>query len=263
MVALALLLTIAGQVRVLNPVQGVFLSITAPVDHLLGGIFRPIATFLSDAGNLNELQDENRRLRVENESLRNRVTELESDEQLLKELQQALKVTQGATSGTRVAASVVHRDASPFSDVISIDRGSNSGIKSGMVVLSAQGSLMGTVTKTTGDQSFVRLLTDGRSKVAAQVQDSRADGIVRGSANRTLTFELSQAEIKAGDTIVTSGLGGNYPPGIPVARVTEASGTSQDLYRKVTLEPLVRFSTVRTVLVLTSFTPQRPGLEGK
>jgi rod shape-determining protein MreC len=60
---------------------------------------------------------------------------------------------------------------------------------------------------------------------------------------------------------VTSGLGGNYPPNLPIGRVSEVSGSSQDLFRKVTVEPLARLSTTNTVLVLTSFTPQRIGLE--
>jgi rod shape-determining protein MreC len=205
---------------------------------------------------LGEIQDENRRLRVENERLENRVAELERDAALVEELEQALNITRAGGPETRISASVVHRDASAFSDVISIDRGASDGIRTGMVVVSSQGSLLGTVTTVLAGQSFVRLITDSRSRVTAQVQGSQADGIVKGGLNRDLTFEFAQAEVRAGDVVVTSGLGGNFPPGIPVARVTDVSGTPQDLFRKVKLEPLVRISTVRTVLVLTSFLPQ-------
>jgi rod shape-determining protein MreC len=107
------------------------------------------------------------------------------------------------------------------------------------------------------DRAFVRLVTDSQSKVAAQVQGTQVEGIVRGSPGRGLTFDLAQADIKVGDTVVTSGLGGNYPPGIPIAKVSSVSGTAQDLFRKVKVDPLVRLSTARTVLVLTSFVPQR------
>ncbi len=261
MVGLALLLTLAGSTGVLNPFQGAFLKLTAPVDNVFTAVFRPIATFLSDAGSLNDLQDENARLRVENEDLRNKIVGLQQDAERVKELEEALKITQGSGTDVRLAASVVHKDTSPFTDVVSINRGSSSGVKAGMVVLSAQGSLLGTVTKTFDDQSFVRLITDSKSKVNAQVLESKSDGIVRGNAGRTLTFDLAQADIKVGDRIVTSGLGGNYPPGVPIGTVKDVSGTPQDLFRTVKVEPNVRLSTAQTVLVLTSFLPQRLGIE--
>ena len=263
MVGLALLLTIAGSTGVLNPFQGAFLKVTAPLDNAFTAVFRPIATFLSDAGSLNDLQDENAKLRVENEELRNKVVGLQQDAERVKELEEALKITQGAGPDVRLAASIVHKDTSPFTDVVSINRGSSSGVKAGMVVLSAQGSLIGTVTKTFDDQAFVRLITDSKSKVNAQVLESKSDGIVRGNPGRTLSFDLAQADIKVGDRVVTSGLGGNYPPGLPIGAVKEVSGTPQDLFRTVKVEPTVRLSTAQTVLVLTSFLPQRLGLESQ
>ena len=263
MIGLAMLLADVGQTGLLNPFQGLFLRVTSPIESVLTGVFRPVATFLTDAGNLNELQDENARLRVENEELRNRVTSLQQDAEQVEELRKALGVAQNTEAGTKLAASVVHRDSSPFTDVISIDRGSSDGVKAGMVVLSSQGSLMGTVTEVTSKNAFVRLITDSKSKVASQIQETKADGIIKGSPNRNLSLDLavSQATINVGDMVVTSGLGGNYPAGLPIGRVSEVSGSAQDLYKKVTVEPLVRVSTARTVLVLTSFTPQRIGLE--
>lgn len=237
MLGLTVFLTAAGQVGVLHPVQGAFLVITRPAEELLTSIFRPIAGFLSDAGSISDLREENRRLRLENEELRTQSISLQTDAERVKQLEEALKISQGAANEQYLAANVVHRDSSAFTDVISIDRGSNSGVRVGMVVLSSQGSLMGTVTEVFGSRSFVRLITDSKSKVAAQVQ-------------------ASQADIKVGDIIVTSALTGRYPAGLPIGKVTEVSGTQQDLFRKVTLEPFVRLSTASTVLVQTSFIPQ-------
>lgn len=263
MIGLAMLLAVMGQTGLLNPFQGLFLRVTSPIESVLTGVFRPVAAVLTDAGNLNDLQDENARLRLENEDLHNRVTSLQQDAEQVEELRKALGVIQSTDAGTKLAASVVHRDSSPFTDVISIDRGSGSGIKVGMVVLSSQGSLIGTVTEVTNKNAFVRLITDSKSKVASQIQESKVDGITKGSPNRGLSFDLavSQATINVGDMVVTSGLGGNYPAGLPIGRVSEVSGSSQDLFKKVAVEPLARASTARTVLVLTSFTPQRIGLD--
>lgn len=263
MVGLAILLAIAGQVGLLSPFQGIFLTITSPVDRALTGVFEPVATFLSNAGNINSLESENRKLRLQNEGLQNTVTQLKQDSARITELEQALNISQAAGGGVHVAANIVNRESTPFTDVIAIDRGANDGIKNDMVVLSSQGSLIGTVTSTFPTTAFVRLVTDSKSKVAAQVLNSSTDGIVQGSANRALAFNLGQGNIKVGDTIVSSGRGGNYPAGLPIGNVSEVSGSPEDLSPKVKVEPTVRLSTAQTVLVLTSFTPQRIGVPGQ
>jgi len=257
MIGLAVLLAIAGETGMLSPFQGAFLKVTSPFDSALSAVFRPVASFLSDAGSLNDLRDENRRLRVENEQLQNKIVSLQQDSERVKELEKALGILQQPGEEKKLPAKIVNRVSTPFDSVVSIDHGANDGIKTGMVVLSAQGTLVGTVTKTLAGSAFVRLITDSRSKVNAQVQELKLDGVVRGNPGRTLTFDLAQGDIKAGDTIVTSGLGGNYPPDLPIGRVSEVSGSAQDLYRRVKIEPFVRLSTATTVLVLTSFIPQR------
>ncbi len=261
MIGLALLLALMGQVGVLTPFQGVFLRVSAPVESVLTGVFRPVASLLSDAGEIGKIRDENDRLRLENEELRNQVAELEQNAAEIKELRDALNLQQGDTSVTRVAANIVHRDSSPFTDVVTIDKGSNEQIQVGMVVLSSRGTLMGKVTKVTATNSFVRLITDTQSRVTAEVLESGADGSVHGTPGRGLSFDLAQGEIQVGDTLITAGLGGSYPRGLPIGRVSSVSGSNQDLYKKVSVEPGVRISTAETVLVLTSFIPETLDIE--
>jgi rod shape-determining protein MreC len=261
MIGLALFLALAGQVGVLNPFQGVFLRVTSPVESLLNAVFRPVAGVLSDAGEIGDLRDENNRLRLENEELRNRVAELQQNGEQIQELQEALNLQQGDTSVTRLAANIVHRDASPFTDVVTIDRGSDDGIQDGMVVVSTRGTLMGKVTRVTSHNSFVRLITDTQSTVSAEVLETGADGSVKGTPNRGLELALAQGEINVGDTIITAGLGGGYPRGLPIGRVSEVSGTNQDLYKKVVIEPGVRIGTAQTLLVITSFIPETLGAD--
>lgn len=262
MVGLALLLTLFGAVGILSPFQGVFLRVASPFENALSAVFDPVASFLSDVGNVNDLRNENARLRLQNEELQNKVASLQEESQQVAELQQALGVQQSGGAAKKVAANVVAHDTSPGVDVISIDKGSGSGIRVGMTVLSSGGTLMGTVTKVTGANAFVRLVTDTRSKVNARTLETQASGVIEGTLNRGLSFGLAQQDVNVGDTVVTSGLGGNYPPDVPIGKVTAVSGTPQDLFRSVTVEPTVRLSTVRTVLVNTTFIPQSINLEG-
>ena len=150
MIGFALFLALAGQVGVLNPFQGLFLRVTSPVESVLNGVFRPVASVLSNAGEIGDLRDENNRLRLENEALRNQVGELQQFAADNAALRDALNLAQGDTSLKYVAGDIVHRDASPFTDVVTINRGSDDGVQVGMVVLSTKGTLMGKVTKVHG-----------------------------------------------------------------------------------------------------------------
>jgi rod shape-determining protein MreC len=256
MAGLTLILFTLGQVRLLDPVQGLFLTAGQPIEQGLRSIFRPVSSTLGNLTRAGDLEAKNRELRLEIERLQVRVQELEREAELVKELEQALETIRGGDAETRLLATVVHRDASAYSDVISINRGSDDGLREGMVVLSPQGSVLGSVTRTFASQAFVRLITDSRSRVAAIVPETQAEGVVKGGFSGDLTLDLARAEVRKDDVVVTSGLGGNFPAGLPVARVVEVAGTPQDLFRSVTLEPLVRLSTVETVVVLMGFLPQ-------
>ncbi|MEP7217156.1 MAG: hypothetical protein ABI782_12965, partial [Anaerolineaceae bacterium] len=87
MIGLAMLLAVVGQTGLLTPVQGIFLKVTSPVEGVFGKVFGPVASFLSDAGSLPDLQDENAKLRLENEELRNKVTSLQQGAEQVEELQ--------------------------------------------------------------------------------------------------------------------------------------------------------------------------------
>ena len=256
MAGLALLLTLMGQAGVLGPVQGAYLTATEPLESFLTDTFRPVSGYLGDIGELDAIRDENRELRVENEALHNQLVELERDKERIAELEAALNISQSRPEESRLVASVVNREASPFTEVISIDKGSSDGISVGMVVLSAQGTLIGSITDVFNDRAFVRTVNDSRSRVLAEILETHVEGTVKGSANRRMEFDYAAGAVNVGETVVTSALSGRFPPGIPVARVSEVSGGPQDLFPTVKLESLVRISAATTVLVITSFVPE-------
>lgn len=261
MIGLALFLAVASQVGVLGPFQQIFVRVTSPIESGLNAVVQPVGAFVRDAGRIRSIQEENRQLRLENEELRNQIVQMEHDEAELVELREALNIIGDSGDQTFEAATVVTRDASPFTDVIRINKGSNHGIRPGMVVMSTQLSLVGTVTDTLPGRASVRLISDSRSAVNAMIANTAIDGSVRGTATRSVTMEMARGNISPGDEVVTSGVGGNYPRGLPIGQVVEVSGTTQDLELDVTIEPRVRLSTLGTVLVDTSFDPNRGILE--
>lgn len=259
MVAFAVALAVAGRTGALDPVQGVALRVTEPVESGLSAAFGPVARFLDDVGDLGRLREENRRLLGENETLRNENAALRGDVRQLAELEEAFGIVAADPSAERLAAGVLSRIRGPLTRELRIDKGSGDGVREGNPVLSVRGTLIGTVTRALPGASFVRLVADARSSVAAQVLGSPADGVVRGDGGG-LSFDLAEGDINVGDAIVTSGLGGAYPPDIPIGEVAEVLGDAQDPFPTVRLETAVRISTTRTVLVVISFAPERFGL---
>ncbi|MEZ4492389.1 MAG: rod shape-determining protein MreC [Dehalococcoidia bacterium] len=260
MLSLAVFLMLAGQFGVLQPFEGLFLRVSTPVERGLEATFRPVANVLSDAGGFDDLRAENNRLRLENETLKNEIVQLEQENAQIEDLLRALGVSSSADD-TYVVSRVIARDSSPFTDRVRIDQGTNAGIRTGMVVFSSGLSLVGTVIETRDTYAWVRLITDASSKVNGQIVESQINGSVQGHADRSLTFELTQGNVNVGDTIVTSGIGGNYPPGRTIGTVAAVSGTPQDISRTVRIEPLVRMGTLEIVQVLTSFQAQRLDLD--
>ncbi len=257
MAGLTMLVTLMGQVGVLGPIQGLYLTVTGPLDRVITGMSRPFAGVLSDIGDLNDIRGENRDLRIEVEQLRNQVIELDLARERIAELEAALDISGTRPGEQREFANVVKREVTPFTEVIHLDKGSADGIRVGMVVLSPGGTLVGSVIEVFANRAFVQTINDSRSRVIAQVIETGVEGTVSGTANRQLQFGLTLGAVNVGERLITSPLSGRFPANIPIGIVSSVSGTPQDIDPAIKIEPLVRISDVTTVIVITSFLPSQ------
>ena len=101
-------------------------------------------------------------------------------------------------------------------------------------------------------------MTDQTSAISALIQESRVQGVVVGSADGTLNMEFVEetADVKEGDLVLTSGLGGDHPSGELIGQVVKVGRAPQELFQEVRVQPLADLTRIETVLVLTSFVPQ-------
>jgi rod shape-determining protein MreC len=160
-------------------------------------------------------------------------------------------------------AELVGVDVSPWFHSVLLDRGRGKGVRSGMPVVSETG-LAGLVTATSSTASRGMLLLDRQSAVDGTVQRSRARGIVRGTGGDRLEFEFVArgSDVQVGDIIITSGLGGVYPKGLRIGRITETSDPGSRLLQKATLEPAVDFGRLEQVFVMLRRGPTMELLHG-
>jgi rod shape-determining protein MreC len=155
------------------------------------------------------------------------------------------------------AAAVIGRDPSPFLHYVIINRGSNEGILRGMPVVTNQG-LIGRIDAVIADAARVQLITDPASNVNVRLQNAETEASLVGSVTGDLTLEMipQNIDIQPGDLVLTSGLGGGYPPDLIIGQVVNRPRSRDfDLFQQTTVQPVVDFNRLEIVLVIVNFEP--------
>ena len=228
---------------IVMPVRFVGAAVTAPLQGL-GNVF---ANLTADQGTLSELKAENEQLKAKN-------SELQEAEQTATRLQNLLAL-QSTYSLQSTAARIISASTDSWSDTVTIDKGTTSSLAVGMPVSDSNGAI-GQIIECGPASSTVRLISDENSSVSAMVQSSRAQGMLRGSADGTLRLTLigTDQTVSVGDTVVTSGLGGVFPKGLPLGTVASVSKNPGALYYDIVVTPLSKTESFEEVLVITSLT---------
>lgn len=149
-------------------------------------------------------------------------------------------------------AELMRVDLDPYRHIIRVDKGSESGVFSGQPVIDAEG-VMGQVDSVSRGSAVVRLITDPSHAIPVQVNRNGLRTIAFGSGNLReldLPHLPNNADIQAGDLLVTSGLGGRFPRGYPVARVTAVERQPGESFAHVTARPLARLDRSREMLLV-------------
>lgn len=231
-------------------------AVAAPASSVGEYVTRPVRGLLAWGSDLGVSRSQLETLRTQNDELRKRVSDLE-EARLENERLKGLVAFVQSTKTQAVGARVIGRPTNSWEGVITIDRGSADQIKTGMPVVGPAG-LLGQTVDVTAHSARVRLITDPNSGVAAMLQSKRAEGIVRGSIEGKLALDFVSTEttVRAGDVVITSGIGGVYPKGLIIGEVTKVRRTPADLYQDIELTPSGRLVGLEEVLVLVGAAPK-------
>jgi rod shape-determining protein MreC len=153
-----------------------------------------------------------------------------------------------------LAATVIGREISPFLQYIIIDKGTEDGIRFGMPVVTQQG-LVGRVDAAIAGAARVKLITDSTSVVNVQLQSAEVEAQLLGSLTGDISLDMIPLDenVEPGDVVLTSGLGGNYPPNIFIGQVLSTQRRENALFQTASVQPIVDFSSINAVLVVTNF----------
>lgn len=246
-----------GQTGALEFVRGGFQTVMTPLRQLSALIFAPFGNVGNIALNLTASQESLSDLQAEIEDLRAENATLAESAQLTERLEGLLQL-RNTYSLRSTGARIIAGASDSWSSTVTIDKGAAAGIAVGMPVADAHGAI-GQVIEVSATTAVVRLLTDENSGISAMVQETRAQGQLRGSAAGTLRLTLIRTDqtVEVGDVIVTSGLGGVFPKGLPIGRVTSVEKSPGALYYDISVDPLAPVESFEEVLVITSLTEEQ------
>ena len=199
-----------------------------------------------------------RQIGQENDTLKQRVSQLEVALQRERALAEQTRVLQQAldlkteTPFATTAAMIIASGASPDFRTMTLDKGSSQGLATDMAVLAPEG-IVGRVILPTPRAAKVQLIIDRNAAAAGLVERSRAQGVVVGTGGDRMRFDYvpGSADLKVGDRVVTSGLDGIYPKGFVIGQI-ESIERSAGEFSNVLIRPAVNLSALETVLVVTS-----------
>lgn len=258
--AISLVLLILSSSGRMSPVEGILTGAMKPFLTVFNGVGRQLNNIFSTIQDLSSLRTANRQLKTQVDTLtidNVRLKEVETENARMRELLrfQQLNPTYDFRGG-QVIARVISRGPTNYLSSLAIDLGGEHGIKPGMPVVT-EGGLVGRIHRVGPTSSIVLPITDPSSGVQALVQRNRAVGVVSGRAGASpvMDFIPQDADISRGDTIITSGLGGNFPKNLVIGQIIEVTKRDFDMFQQAEIRPTVNFDQLEFVLVITNFKP--------
>ncbi len=219
------------------------------VSSALSTVFYPVQLFASSINDFKSLQAENDHLKEENARLRQETYHASEGLQELARLHTLVRFDD-KWDFPIVTARVVGHNPGRFLTTLVINRGTHHGVKDNMPVFSMNG-LVGKISKAMMTHSRVQLLTDPNLKLSVLERRTRVVGFLESMDGRLLSALIpSHAGVAEGDTLITSGLGGIFPKGIPVGTVHKVRKADLDVMSLMDVEPFQEFSTLEELFVM-------------
>ncbi len=239
-----------------NPVQRALNTAFAPVYSAAERVITPVRRFCSNVKNapeyekrIAELEGQKAGLEIENRSREEYIKEN-------KRLKELLDIRDGMQNYATIGARVVSYEPNSWYDTVMLSKGSKSGINKGDVVITTLG-VVGKVSEVGANWSKVSTILNISNSLGVKLTRTGDIGVVSGDAGLAedkkckLEYLSNDKNLIKGDILVTSGLGGVYPPDLAVGRVTEIRSDTAGNLEYGIVEPSVDFSSLYEVLVIT------------
>ena len=243
-----------GESGPIHSVRGAVSVVTTPVRVLGSLVATPFNAAGNVMGNLTASQETLSELREQNAELTAQVAELSESKKTSERLESLLNL-QSTYSLTSTAARIIGNSSDAWSRAVTIDKGTAAGFSCGMAVCNS-GGVIGQIVEVSATTSTVQLITDEGSGVSAMIQSTRAQGMLQGQPDGSLrlSYVSTESDVKVGDIVITSGIGGVYPKGLPLGTVSSVEKSDNDVYYTIVVRAQSTAENNEEVLVITSLT---------
>ena len=237
-------------------------TILSPFQRAGNVVLTPFKNFFSDITHLGRTRNQIEELRANNNSLKAELANRKNADAQLGQLKSILDLA--GTAGFKVVNTrVISQGASQsFAQTITIDAGSNAGIKRNMTVLSEFG-IAGVVKDVYPNSALISLATDPSFRIGIRIAGSQQIGILSGRGNRSASLQLidNLTSVKVGDILLSRGSVANRPfvPGVPVGYITAVDNSAGAIAQSATVRLYTNFSTLGVVAVVVGAPVNNPG----
>jgi len=249
-------------VRILDGVRNGTQNVLAPFQKVGSTVVTPFRNFFSDVTHLGRTRNQIEKLKADNARLRNKLLERKSADAQLTQLKSVLDLA-GKAGYKVLATRVISQGASTsFSQTITIDAGTSSGVRPNMTVISGEG-LVGVVRESFLNSALVMLATDPDFKVGVRIAGTQQIGILSGRGSKRAELQLldNQKIVKVGDVLLARGSTNNRPfvPGIPIGVISAVDSSAGSIAQSATVMLYPNFSALGVVSVVLSAGKNNPG----
>jgi rod shape-determining protein MreC len=231
-------------------IRKVVLEMAAPVQNVLSASIITVSDSWSRYIFLVGIEEENKKLKQKINEQKSQLV-LFQEGYLEAQRLRTLLALNDSFNFNFVAARVIGREQGTLSKTILINKGAAHGLNAGIPVMAGPG-LIGRIIDVSWHTAKVLLLIDESSNIDAIVQRSRTQGIIRGAGSPgcILKYISKTQDVKEGDTVVSSGIGGIFPKGLMIGQVSHVDRQDAGLFLKINVAPAIDFSKVEEVLVV-------------
>ncbi|MHB8507912.1 MAG: rod shape-determining protein MreC [Candidatus Dormibacteria bacterium] len=255
-VAMGIVLVTAGQRLHVEAARGVAATVFAPLEGALSSVGDSVRGAWSTLNSIGTLRTDNERLRQEVANLQRQLATARENSLNDAQLKQLLALRDGLQVHA-VGAAVIGHDPEGIAQVLTIHAGTRQGVRRGMAVLGLRG-LVGRISDVQGSTSKVQLISDPDSPVNIELATTHLGGTMHLAETRIVADLLNtpvDLKVDVGELLLTSGIGGNFPKGLPVASVVRFNYQPYGVTQVAEVAPLDDLRRLEYVMVDTDFMP--------
>jgi rod shape-determining protein MreC len=230
--------------------KNVFWNVARPVGYVFRVSLDRVPRSFANILEINSILKQNNDLINENLTLQSQLASLNEvnyDNQILKK---ELNFVQTQTTATTLITTAIIGQTSGYLKSVTVDKGSKDGLVTGQAVIS-EGFLVGIVGTVRPDNADVTMITDYNSLVPSILQNSRGTGLLRGGLDGLVVEDIPlDINIVDGESVITSGLGGQIPAGLSIGKVQGVISKPGEIFQKVSVGSPVDFSRLEVLFVV-------------